>query len=494
MLLRNTDLSDPKIEVDRRRYPRVSLDIPVNFYLETSGDARCFKDQGHAVDVSPSGLLLKTRLNNYKKGQSIFLYPRKKYDTKDRGLRGKVKWVKQESDGCLNGIFIKDTQGLFLFFLHSISQEAFNKKFLDLMMDTFSDGAFLVDKNMRIISVSKKQPLVPIDREKAKGKKITDTPSVLKLFPSDQLNIKHDLQEVLYRQSNKQHSAMSLEFGEKGKKEKYAFNISYKYLNHIPLRDSVLIQIKDVTALYKLKENIKRRNKDLFEQYRFTLMGHIVDELLEDLISPLSAVVGRIDLLKMKMRKIGKSSHQAKLVQDWLGELETIDGLVDQITQHCTVAAKRREREKLGVLRSTVSINSLVQETIQILSVHEKFRKINIILDLKDGLAPLKGEYFDWLNAMIAVLQCLSRELQNQQEKEIKIETREEESHLVLSISHNAKALKIPLERESGLAIFEFIQKKYKTVIEAVGGNGKQKISFYINKDTKEEKYPSEVS
>ncbi len=480
---RNTNLSESKTGSDRRRYPRIPLDIPVNFYLESSGK-KGPKDIGHTIDVSPSGLLLKTKLSNYQKGQSLFLYSEKADHTKDQGLRGKIRWVKQEPDGCLNGILVEDTEGLFLSFLYSISQKQVNRKFLDLMMDTFSDGTFLVDTNMRIITVSKKQPLVPVDREKARGEQITEIPSVLKLFPSDRLNLRHDLQEVLYTRKGKQHSAVPLEFGQNGEKGEYAFNICYRYLNDPPLREAVLIQVKDVTALYKIKENIRRKNRDLFEQYRFTLMGHIVDELLEDLISPLSAVVGRIDLLKMKMAKRGISSPGAKVVQDWLGELETIDGLVDQITQHCTVAAKRREREKLGALRSTVSINRLVKETIQILSVHERFRKINISLDLKDGLAPLKGEYFDWLNAMIAVLQCLSRELQNQHEKEIKIETREEKSHLVLSISHNAKALKIPLEQESGLAIFDLIQKKYKTVIEAVGGNGRQKISLYIEKDS----------
>ncbi len=473
---------EPKTEIDRRRYPRIPLDIPVNFYLG-SGSEENLKNVGYTVDICPAGLLIKTEAKCFQKGQYVVLRPHNAAHFTNRPLKGEVRWVKKARDGCLNGISVKETEKLFLSFLYSISNNELSNQFLDLMLDAFSDGAFLVDPNLRIISVSEKQPLVHVDREKVRGEKVTEIPSVLKLFSSDQLNLRHDLQEVFYKRKDKRHTALSLDFTKNGEKKNHAFNISYRYLNGPPLKESVLIQVKDVTALYRLKENIERKNKDLFEQYRFTLMGQIVDELLEDLISPLSAVVGRIDLLKMKMDRKSGSFHCA--VEDWIRELEIIDSLVDQITQHCTVAAKRREREKLGALESAISLNRLVEETIQILSVHERFRKIDLSLDLKDGLPLFKGEYFDWLNAIIAILQCLSREMQIQKERKLKIETYEDKGYVVLSISHNAKALKMPLERESGLAIFDIIQKKYKTAIETVGGNGRQKISFYIELDAK---------
>ncbi len=473
---------DAKSENDRRRYPRIPMDIPVDICFDHDNKGN-FRKAGVTVDVSPAGILLKTKSEYFHRGQSLLFYPSYPEQPNDNWLRGRIRWVKKRAGWCLNGISIEDRERFFLSFLSAVSQNSLSISFVDSMIDTFSDSVFLVDAGMSIISVSKRHPLVPVDREKVRGEKITEIPSVLKLFSSEQFNLKHDLQEVLYTRNDKQHRALPLEFGKEGEKDSHVFNISYRYLNSPSLKESVLIQVRDVTALCRLKENIEKKNRNLFEQYRFTLMGHIIDELLEDLICPLSAVVGRIDLLKMKMSgRAGPSPQVENAVDDWLRELETIDGLVEQITQHCTVAAKRREREKLGAFKSDISLNSLVKETLMILSVHERFRKIEISMDLKKGLPRFKGEYFDWLNAVIALLQCLSREMQTQREKRLKIETFEKDEYLVLSVSHNAKALKMPLEQGSGLSIFDLIQKKYKTAIETAGGNGRQKISFYIRR------------
>ncbi len=474
-------VSQESFKDDRRKFPRIPIHMPVQLLLGLDSD-RPQPEKGLILDISPKGFLLKTEKDTFKEGQELIISPDIELPEHQVSLKGKIRWKKSQDDGCLGGVFIKDSQRLFLQILLLISK---NRKadvdFMDSMLDTLAEGAFLVDSNMRIMSLSRRQPLVPVDRDKARGQKLTEIPSILKLFSSEQFNLKQDLQEVLYTKKDKHHRALALKYGGAGgEQETHFYNICYKYMNCHPINEAVLIQVRDVTALYKLKNNIERKNKSLFEQYRFTLMGHIVDELLEDIISPLSAVVGRIDLLKMKMAHQRQAGSAKMAVDDWLLELETIDGLVDQITQHCTVAAKRREREKLGAFQSTISLNKLVQETVHILSVHERFRRINVSLDLKRNLPHFEGDYFDWLNALIALIQHLSREMQTQNERHLKIETLEEDGHLVLSVSHNAKALKMPLERETGFSIFDLIQKKYDTVIEAVGGNGYQKISFYI--------------
>ncbi len=471
---------DAKPKRDRRKYQRVPVNFPVN-YLLSSSDSKKHAESAIALDISPGGLLLKTLSESFKKGQKLYIYP--DFSTGNSAsapIEGKVRWVKKDHKGCLNGISIENTESLLQHCLNLIAKRENHIKFLDAILDSLSEPAFLVDSSMAIISLSKKQPLVPVDRDKVRGKKLTEIPSILKLFPQELLNLKQDLQEVFYTRADKQHRTLPLEYGAHGDKETYFFNIIYKYINSPPFQEVVFIQIKDVTTLCRLKEYIEEKNKSLFEQYRLTLMGHIVDELLEDIISPLSAVVGRIDLLKMKMARFRRTVPSPTNITDWLSELETIDGLVDQITQHCTVAAKRREREKLGAFQQRVSLNKIVQETLTILGVHERFKKIDVSLELEKDLPEFDGEYFDWLNALIALVQHISREMQTLHEKKLKIQTAMAGDHLVLSISHNAKALKVPLEREAGLAILDFIQKKYETAIEAIGGNGRQKISFFI--------------
>ena len=466
---------------ERRKFQRMPLNLPMDFSL-SSKPSKKGRHSAYVLDVSPKGLLLKTCDSSFKKNQRVYLFPTKGSVEVNinKPLEGIVRWVKKANDGCLNGIFIQDSECLFQHFLNFFSTKSKNIDFVDAILDALSDSTFLIDNRMRIISLSKKQPLVPVDREKVRGKKLTEVPSIFKLFPSDSLNLKQDLQEVLYTRSDKQHRAIAVEYGTNGVKETYYFNIIYKYINSPPFSETILLQIKDVTLLCRLKENIEKKNKNLCEHYRLTLMGHIVDELLEDLISPLSAAVGRIDLLKMKMASYRHSMPTNLNILDWLQELETIDGLVEQITQHCTIAAKRREREKLGAFQQTISLNKIVEETLTILGVHEKFKKISVILDLAEDLPTFQGEYFDWLNALIALIQQISHEMQTLNEKKLVIKTSMHDDHLVLSISHNARALKVPLESEAGLAILDFVQKKYETAIEAVGGNGRQKISFYI--------------
>ena len=464
---------------DRRRFPRVAVGVPIGFRMKSNATQRASKV--YALDISPRGLRVKTEKPSFEKGQRVTLHPEDSLVAEKAALKGVVKWVKNSPNGCQNGIFLESPEGLALSLLSWFYKSEFDYVLLDAMLDALAESAFLVDDAFRIISVSKRQYLVPVDRDEARGKNLNEIPSILKLFPMEQLNVKQDLQEVLYTQKDKCYRAIPLEYSSDNDKDTYFFNICFKYMKCSSLNDAVLIQLRDVTALHKLKDNIEKKNKNLFEQYRFTLMGHIVDELLDDIISPLSAVVGRIDLLKMKMaRQNGTSSSAIAPIGDWLKELETIDDLVDQITQYCTVAAKRREREKLGVFQKAIVINKLIHETLKILSVHERFRNIDIELDLQEGLPEFKGEYFDWLNALIAILQLLSREMQAQHEKMLSISTKEEGDHLVVAISHNARALKMPIEKEPGLAILDYVQKKYDASVNVAGGNGKQTITFCI--------------
>ncbi len=464
---------------DRRKFPRVPVDVPIGFRMKANSTQKATKV--YALDISPSGLRVKTEKPSFKKGQRVTLHLEESRVAEKAALKGVVKWVKNAPDGCQNGILLESPEGLALSLLSWFYKSELDYGLFDAMLDALAESAFLVDNAYRIISVSKRQYLVPVNRDEARGKNLNEIPSILKLFPMEHLNVKQDLQEVLYTQKDKCYRAIPLEHSADNDRETYFFNICFKYIRCNSLNDAVLIQLRDVTALHKLKDNIEKKNKNLFEQYRFTLMGHIVDELLDDIISPLSAVVGRIDLLKMKMVRQNFTSSSVKAyIGDWLKELETIDDLVDQITQYCTVAAKRREREKLGAFQKAIVINKLIDETLKILSVHERFKNIDIKLDLQEDLPEFEGEYFDWLNALIAILQLLSREMQTQHEKMLSISTNVEGDHLVVAISHNARALKMPIEKEPSLAILDFVQKKYEASINVSGGNGKQTVTFLI--------------
>ena len=466
---------------EKRQFPRFPLDPPFFLSLTTLGNKKPLKVQ--ALNVSPQGMLLSHSDLNISPGQTVCFNG---FSGKDSGLAftGEVKWTKQTADGVLSGIYVSDTAKFFTYFLLKGIKilSAPNKKFLQSILNSFEDPVFLLDKSLNIVALSQKQHLMSISQDQLINKKITEVPSIIKLFLQEGLLAKKDFLEVLYTNKEKFFKGLELEYATNGHKDRYLFNVNIKPISYGDSVAFILVQIKDVTTLFKLKEDIEERNKLHWEQYRFILMGHIVDELLEDIINPLSAAVGRIDLLNMKMSNYRIKMPNSEILESWMKELQIVDTLLEQITRYCTIAAKRREREKLGAFENQISIKKLIEETISIVKISSYFQDIKISLDLREDLPYLEGEYFDWLNAMIALLQVISKGMHAQANKEIVIKTDQNENEIILTISHNAKALRLPLEKEIGLSILQLIQKKYNTSIRLTGSSGSQHISFYIKK------------
>ena len=465
---------------EKRQFPRFPLDTPLYLNIVSPKNNKPLK--ARALNISPQGLLLAHEDLNVSPGEVVH------FDSVEEGalssFSGEVKWTKKTQTGLVSGIYINDTSKFFAYFLSKgiNALTSPNRSFLQSILNSFEESVFLLDKNLNIIALSQKQHLISISQDQIINKKITEVPSIIKLLLKEKLLGKRDFLEVLYTKNEKFLKALELEYATNGQKEKYFFNVNIKpilYKNSVAF---ILVQVKDVTSLFKLKEDIEERDKLHWEQYRFILMGHIVDELLEDIINPLSAAVGRIDLLSMKMSNYRAQMPNGEILENWMNELKIIDGLLEQITRYCTIAAKRREREKLGALNNQISIKKLIKETISIVKINSYFSDIKINLDLKDDLPTLEGEYFDWLNAMIALFQVIAKGMHAQANKEITVKTDQNEKEIILTISHNAKALRLPLEKEIGLSILKLIKRKYNTSITLSGGSGSQHITFYITK------------
>ncbi len=470
-------LEEKSAKKDRRRFPRVSVEFPVLLSMDTN---RSFNEKAFALNISPTGMLIKTD-ETFEPGQKLFLSSDSIRSSMGL-LAGEVKWIRQTREGNFTGLFFEDSVKFFSFLLQKglISSPRYDHSFLQAVIGNLEDTIILVDKDLKIQAISKRQPIISVPEHEVLNKKVTEAPSILKLLLKESKLSRSDFLDVLHSNKERFFSSLKISYGSNGDKKTFFFNVILKPIFHLDETKYLLIQIKDVTSLHKLKEELKERDKYHWEQYRLTLVGHIVDELLEDIINPLSAAVGRIDLLSMKMAHYQERNGEAGIVANWLKELKIIDDLMEQITQYCTIAAKRREREKLGALDGEISFNRLVQETVNILRINSHFKDVDIKLDLSQDVPNIRGEYFDWLNALIALLQVISKEMQAQDKKEIKIENKLLDNLIVLSITHNARALRLPLEKEVGLGILELIQRKYDTTIDISGGSGSQKITFLV--------------
>ncbi len=464
---------------ERRKYPRQPVQLPVYF----TADSTKVQYTGFTRDISPTGLQLFCRKADVQPAEEVkFVVPKEHASEHVPVLHGKVVWTDKGQGAVRTGISFKN--GLedvmsYLLLMASSEDAVLNSRLFQSLLDALPDASILLDNQLRIIAISANQPLLPCDPNIFRGEKIGEVPTILKQLASEDFDPRKAMAECLFRRHVMHFSALPLKLGQQEEHEKRFFNVSLKPVSTGPGRDMIFVQIKDVTVLCQLKDKIKERNNALWSQYKFMTMGQIVDELLEDIISPLSAIVGRLDLLTMKMAGAHEKDGRIS-VEEWLKELRIIDGLVEQITEFCTVAAKRREREKLGSMEKTISFNKLIDETLLVLKPKSSFRAVSIHLKFKKDLPEFSGDYFDWLNALIALFQTIIKEMKTQSKKEIAVVTDVEDDFIVLSVSHNARALKIPLEREMGLGILEVLREKYDVSIKTHGGSGSQTIIFKV--------------
>ena len=465
---------------ERRKFPRLPVQIPVYFTSNSSHKHQ----SGLTRDISPHGLKIVARKGKMRMNDKVrFILPESRSVEQVQGISGRVVWTSAEKDRLMSGVSLESRieDVLSYLLLMSSSQDALlSSSFFQSILDSLPDASILLDSQLKIIAISSNQPLLPGDPSSFRGEKISEAPTIIKQLGGKGFDAKKAISECLFSGKSRCFSALPLKLGSKEYAEERYFNLDVRPLAAGPDKELILVQIKDVTVLCKLKEKIRERNQALWSQYKFMTMGHIVDELLEDIISPLSALVGRLDLLTMKMT----SAHEAggAATDEWLRELHIMDGLVEQITEYCTVAAKRREREKLGSLEKTISFNKLIDETLLVLKPKSSFREVNIHLKFRKDLPEFEGDYFDWLNALIALFQAIIKEMRSQAKKEISVVTDVEGDAVLLSVSHNARALKIPLERKMELGILEVLRDKYGVSIKISGSNGCQTITFLVKK------------
>lgn len=464
---------------ERRRYPRLPVQIPVFFKADSSNSHQ----SAFTRDISSKGLQLFARKADINSDDKInFVVPEIYGGNHSSIFYGRVIWTAKEKETLRSGISFENSMENVLSYLllMAASNATFlNSSLFQSFLDCLSDASILLDSQLKIVAISSNQPLLSCDPHIMKGEKIGEAPTILKQLASEDFDPKKAVLKCLFSRQPVRFSALPLKLERNGDTENKYFNVHLQYLPVLKSQDLIFVQIKDVTILCQLKERIRERNNVFWDQYKFMTMEQIVDELLEDVISPLSAIVGRLDLLTMKMTGT-QASGKKIFLDEWLRELHIIDGLVQQITELCSVAAKRRERKKIGSQKKMISFNKLIDETLLILQPKSSFRAVNIHLKFKKDLPEFKGDYFDWLNAQIALFQTIIRKMKTQSRKEISVVTYVENNYIVLSVSHNARALKIPLEREMGLGILEVLREKYGISIKTSGSNGCQKILFQV--------------
>jgi len=210
---------------------------------------------------------------------------------------------------------------------------------------------------------------------------------------------------------------------------------------------------------------------------RNVLRATILDELLEDLVNPLSSAIGRLDLLSAKLTRTPSPAGTRKM-SSWTYEIDRIQNNLVLIAELCK-ASDRRKRFDVLQENESLSLPDLIKTELRTLNLRTPFKRIHQILDLSPGISPVKGNYAEWANAFIILCQIIQMQTEALKKPQLVISLKEMESQ-TLVLAHNGTAIGFPIEEHPCFVVFNLLQKRHGVSISLQGHTGNQHIVLEI--------------
>jgi signal transduction histidine kinase len=475
---------------EKRRHVRVPLSISLCLKQE-AGDALT---DVQSIDLNQYGARIESE-QPLTLGAAVELWPREAKPVTGIAIKGKILWVKPEEKKFRGGIaFDKAAQWPVPLpeVVQGLEKTPFNSSLsLQDILNTLDDGILILDSKLNIITANDNQPFcLPREYQRLRGESAQRISPLFKTRVGEEL-FKDLVQRTLITSEEIKLPALEYcgpEVSRETHPRYYTIWLS-PFSGPLGIR-CVVVRSRDVTTLRHLEEKERAREDFFWLQYRYITLGQMFNDLLDDLINPLSAVVGRLDLLALKMSGAEAPTGKSK-IEGWRADLDTIQNILGQMTEFCRAAARRQTGETQA-MPACFSLNALIEKELQTLELRSHFRKISKHLSLSPTLPLLHGSYGDWANAFVALCQLITRQMAALDNSEMKIRTSMEGEALVLRISHNGKALSTPLDRDSNLTILRLLRKKYGVSVSVSGNSGLQSIALRM--PVRQENSPSPVT
>ncbi len=490
----DTDLSgenvnSPNTQTDRRQ----SIRLPIKKALNLKMAMATSPLEVETIDMNPYGVQIETPLP-VDVGGVVEIWPKDGNGNgyKDLAIKGEIRWAMQADRAYRSGIsFYRQVD--WPIFLSEISS-SFEKDlsapaFLETLINKFDEGMIILDQEANIIAANPCcLPFIPNDiRKNLKGLNLFELDSILNI-PIRNEPLGELVNKALRGDTPLQFTSVPIKNpgGARGSETIRNYNIRLEPFTFPSGRKGLVIHTRDVTALVWLKQRKRLRDENAELRYSYLTLGQLFDNLLEDIINPLSAVVGRLDLMAMKMSAIKGRSVEGNEIEAWKSDLEDIQNILGQVSDFCRAAARRREKDGVVGL-SILSLNNLITDELNALSLHSSFKNIEKRLSLSPKLPLIKADYADWANAVVALCQAAARQMVYLDHRLLSLSTSAQGNKLKITIAHNGKALRLPLENDPALAILGLLQKKYGVIVSVSGSTGSQAITLeYTMPDKKD--------
>jgi len=250
-------------------------------------------------------------------------------------------------------------------------------------------------------------------------------------------------------------------------------------------------ELKYILMRIKLNGHFNHIENMRWIDYRYLYIGRLIEEMVEEIINPVAATMGRLELLSLKIDNIDKKVNNKN--NNIHNDLESIKSNIKTISNICRSILKDRNTDLIDNL-NIFSLSDLIKEEVSNIKLHKTFSNINIKLSLEQNLIRIYGNYELWALAIKTLLKNLQKKMKHTQDKKILIETFNKDNKILIRITHTGKQLKKNILEEPDLSIFHILSQEYPLNIYIDGPSGNQSIEIGISLIVKSEQMISTYS
>jgi len=139
-------------------------------------------------------------------------------------------------------------------------------------------------------------------------------------------------------------------------------------------------RVKDqMTALRQASQKLSKAEEEVLRSEKLASLGRMAAGIAHDLGNPVSALTGYLDILIKGTRSQEK---EREMLQRSYGEVQRMDRIIKGLLDFSRPRDARLE---------DVDVNSVVQDTLSILTPQKVLDGIEVKMELKDGLPPARA-------------------------------------------------------------------------------------------------------
>ncbi len=259
-----------------------------------------------------------------------------------------------------------------------------------------------------------------------------------------------------------------------------SFNIVASNKNDICIPFDLLITpflscketVKYILIRININNKLNMSENMTWIDYRYLHIGRLLEDMLEEIVNPISAAMGRLELLCLKLdNKIDEITYN---------DLLSIKNNIKIISKICRSTLKDKNSNLLNNF-NIFSLSYLIKTEIENIKIHKSFKNIDIKLKLDHNITKIHGNYELWSLAIKTLCKNLQKKMKYSQDKQIIIETFNTFNKIFIRITHTGKQLKKNIFNEPGLSIFQILAKEYPLKIHIDGPSGNQTILIELS-------------